>query len=145
MVDDLLYELYGIVYTALEFIVYYGFHYCPLHYQLVYFWFPLLYILVRRRRMRRDAITYFDNSIINWIFLQLKKQISVYSVYEFLKLSIIKITVFFTSIKIAELSLVLTYIFAKITQLIPLKWRPIFKKISYFGLFSSIRTKWFKK
>ena len=125
------------------------FNNCPLYYQIIYGYAPITYLLIRRKYRKNNYKNYFDKSSLNWLFLNFKLLIfranKLIILINFIKIFFLKFYYYFkykletgNFYKWFFLLNSLKNFFKRIV------WKPTFKKYSYFGLFSLIRTKWFK-
>lgn len=62
---------YETVYEYIYIICDYSFNYCPLHYQMVYFYFPILYFLLNSSE-KKKASNFKKKTSINYLFISLK-------------------------------------------------------------------------
>lgn len=144
-------EIYEKIYYYICIACNYGFNYCPIYYQMIYFYFPLLYLYIRRQRARKNIYYDFEQyeSSINYIIIivsSFMRKVSNATIYLHCIIMIIKKYYF---------SAKLMFMYkhgARINAIkqsfrinhIWLTWKPVFKKVSYFGIFSYIRSKWYK-
>lgn len=131
---NILYNIYMFVYTAVNSVL----GYCPLFYQLMYFYLPItIYFRLKKNSKNSEKASIFYNSTYNYIFF-VSKYVVIY-VYQNIK-KFLHMYVFFLK-KFSVYTIMLVTFFKKCTNFF---WRPLFKKISYFGLYSSVRSKWYK-
>ena len=121
---------------------------CPLFYQIIY-GYGLVFIIYRTRKARKND-NFFDNDSVTWFvsiilsivsnlknpllildsLIRIKTQ-AVYLYKNYLyRLKNIEIKEAFKAIKKINKSNF---------------WKPVFKKFSYLGIFSFLRSKWYKK
>lgn len=131
------------IYNYIVFLCDYTFNYCPIHYQMLYFYFPILYIYIFKKK------PFNQNTSFNYIIILIKFYINFFKkldliliVFKNFFLKIIIYIIFFKNIFIND-SFNIIYKYFKKTSF-SIFWKPIFKKTSYFGLFAYIRSKWYK-
>ena len=127
-------DVWGFIYSKFIYV-----KKCPYFWQFTYGYFLLLFLYVRHNHTDKD--TFWSNSSFNEIVILIKSL----NFFFFLNL----VFHFFKSIKVFALSEFLKTVkvyahFVRSNSQNNL-WAPIFKKISYFGIFSFLRSKWFKK
>lgn len=135
--ENYLYSGYIVIYNFLENSFYLIFSYCPFHFQMVYFWFPMLYIIRLKVASKKQTSTWFDNSTINWIVIFIKSDLRLFlsKLYVNIKKILLKFLLILEKNSIF-LNVVdfMSFFFKKIKFI----WRPLFKKISYFGYLMNI-------
>lgn len=141
-------SIYAVIYEYIYIVCDVSFNYCPAHYQMVYFYFPILYLILRSRR-KNELYNESHNSTLNYIFLTMsnffKKLLNsnfiIYIFTNFFKKFYFFIKILFDK----TIGFKITHyrsVFKKNHTW--LSWKPVFKKFSYFGIFSFIRSKWYK-
>jgi hypothetical protein len=146
--DEALSVLFSEFYYILAIIIDYTIGYCPFFYQLIYFYVPLVYFIRRRRAKKNNFEGFFDDSVFNWLYLQILSILKMIPkplvLFEYIKT---KVITFFAYIKVI-CKYAIKPLFKEFISWLKarnfLTWRPVFKKYSYFGIFSYIRSKWFK-
>ena len=136
-------------YTFFQYYFSAVFNNCPLFYQVIYGYAPLTYLYIRRKFRKNNYKNYFDKSIFNWFFFNIKllffRLTKLIILFNFIEIFFKKIFYLLRHKYSSEYHynfIFLTNFFKKITT--RFVWRPTFKKYSYFGIFSLIRSKWFK-
>jgi len=140
-------SLYNDIYEVLFYLCDNGFNYCPHFYQMMYFYFPLTYLFLRRRRKNSNETNFKTplNYILLHFLLFFKKVQNTNTVVFQLKLIISKVYYFILVSFKQRISPVVDLFSLFFKKVHPwLVWKPIFKKTSYFGLFAYIRSKWYK-
>lgn len=114
-----------------------------------YYQAMLVCLVVYLFRVFKDKNLYKDSSI-TWLFLVWKKFITNHIDYiTFFSYWLNKVTLFLNYISFNIFHYCryfLSFVWDFFKKYNPFfLWRPIFKKTSYFGIFSNMRSKWFKK
>lgn len=95
-------DFVGLLYEHVYNLCNYAFNYCPLHYQMLYFYFPILFLILQKFRSEENN---YNSTCTNYIFVKL--------VFFFKKLKNINILFQYTNTFFKKLFLFVKIIFLK--------------------------------
>lgn len=127
-------DVWGFIYSKFVYV-----KKCPYFWQFTYGYFLLLFLYVKYNRSHNDS--YWHKSSINE-FILLIKSINLKTLQNSFTVVTGTIKVFLLNPAKLQTALLLVQTLARAKSNL---WTPIFKKLSYLGIFSFIRSKWFKK
>lgn len=125
------------------------FNFCPFYYQAILYSLVIYVIRLIRYSNVANEKNIYVNSSLQWIYLVSKyaiTRIQKYSyIYDFISSSVISL---YLNLKYSKFWMQRIYL-RVLTSDVKAEnkqhlWRPLFKRISYFGYFSSLRSKWSK-
>lgn len=122
---------------------------CPYYYQAIFYSLVIYTLRLILYSNVANEKNIYVNSSLQWVYLTIKyaiNRIGKYSyIYEYISSAVMGI---YLHLKYSLFWMQRIYARVFISEVKAENkqhlWRPVFKRISYFGYFSSLRTKWFK-